>query len=79
MLGLRSLASSAARPRSRYAKEQVSDLLLVVEVGRLDLWPASWRIAWLRPGRADDLQLLRTTLLTADARCTPRAAEGACT
>jgi hypothetical protein len=28
------------------AKEQVTDLLLVVEVGRLELWPASSSVAW---------------------------------
>jgi hypothetical protein len=29
------------RPRSENAKRQASDLLLLVEVGRLELWPAS--------------------------------------
>ena len=59
MLGLRSLARTAARPRSRYAKEQVADLLLTVEVGRLELWPASSRAACSRPHRAVGLRFLR--------------------
>jgi hypothetical protein len=42
------------------AKEQVTDLLLLVEVGRLELRPTSRRAACSRPQPAVRLQFLTT-------------------
>ena len=50
------------RPRPGKAKEQVGDLLLVVEVGRLELWPASSSAAWSRLRWLADLRFLMVTI-----------------
>jgi hypothetical protein len=60
------------------AKKQVTDLLLVVEVGTLELWPAFYSIAWSRLGGRADLRSSEP-VLTAGARCPPLSADPMCT
>jgi hypothetical protein len=42
------------------SKGTVADLLLMVEVGRLELWPAAWRGAWWRLCWRSDLRFLNS-------------------